>query len=66
MTNNNDCFISVDVETAGPIPSEFSMLSLGACVVGRRDEGFYMELKPISDKAVPDARCQGVQSPQSV
>lgn len=55
MTNNNDCFISVDVETAGPIPGEYSLLSLGACMVGSRDEGFYAELKPISDKAVPDA-----------
>ena len=55
MTNSNDCFISVDVETAGPIPGEYSMLSLGACVVGCRDEGFYVELKPISDKALPDA-----------
>ena len=55
MTNNNECFISVDVETAGPIPGEYSMLSLGACVVGRRDEGFYVELKPLNDKAVADA-----------
>src|SRR5205807_5143065 len=55
MTSNGECFISVDIETSGPIPGEYSMLSLGACVVGRRDEGFYAELKPISDKAVPDA-----------
>lgn len=55
MTNNNDCFISVDVETAGPIPGEYSMLALGAWVVGRMDGGFYAELKPISDKSVPEA-----------
>jgi len=52
---NNECFISVDVGTAGPIPGEYSMLSLGACVIGRRDEGFYAELKPLNDKAVADA-----------
>jgi DNA polymerase III epsilon subunit-like protein len=55
MTNNRDFFISVDVETAGPIPGEYSMLSLGACVVGRRDEGFYVELKPLNDNSVAEA-----------
>ena len=55
MTKKAECFISVDVETSGPIPGEYSMLSLGACVVGRRDEGFYAELKPLNDNAVPDA-----------
>lgn len=55
MTKKPECFISVDVETAGPIPGEYSMLSLGACIVGRKDEGFYAELKPINDHAVLDA-----------
>lgn len=50
-----ECFISVDVESSGPIPGEYSMLSLGACVVGGKDEGFYVEIKPLNDKAVPDA-----------
>jgi DNA polymerase III epsilon subunit-like protein len=50
-----ECFISVDVETAGPIPGEYSMLSLGACVVGGKVDGFYVEIKPLNDKAVPDA-----------
>jgi hypothetical protein len=31
------------------------MLSLGAYVVGRRDEGFYVEIKPLNDNAVPQA-----------
>jgi DNA polymerase III epsilon subunit-like protein len=43
-----DRFISVDVEASGPVPGEFSMLSLGACVVGRTEEQFYVELKPIT------------------
>jgi ribonuclease T len=55
MTPNNDCFISVDIETAGPIPGEFSMLSLGACVVSHRNESFYAELKPINGNAIADA-----------
>ena len=40
---------------AGPIPGDYSMLSLGACVVGRPDEGFYVECKPLNENAVPDA-----------
>lgn len=55
MTAKAEVFISVDVEAAGPIPGEYSMLSLGACVVGGREEGFYAELQPITDKAIPDA-----------
>ena len=55
MADKAEVFISVDVETAGPIPGDYSMLSLGACVVGGKDAGFYVELKPINDKAVPEA-----------
>lgn len=55
MKNKGECFISVDVEASGPIPGEYSMLALGACVVGRRDESFYVELKPLNSNAVPDA-----------
>ncbi len=31
------------------------MLSLGACVVGGQVAGFYSEVKPINDNAIPDA-----------
>jgi len=55
MAGKKECFISVDVETAGPIPGDYSMLSLGACVVGGKDEGFYVEIKPLNDNAVPEA-----------
>jgi DNA polymerase III epsilon subunit-like protein len=48
-------YFSVDIESSGPIPGKYSMLSLGACVVGNRDETFYVELKPISKDFVPDA-----------
>ncbi|RME90490.1 MAG: 3'-5' exonuclease [Anaerolineae bacterium] len=43
-----ETFISVDVETSGPIPGRYSMLSLGACLVERPEEGFYVEFKPVS------------------
>jgi ribonuclease T len=48
----------VDIESAGPIPEEYSMLSIGACVVGKEDEkeyNFYVELQPISDKCEIEA-----------
>ncbi|WP_425619069.1 exonuclease domain-containing protein [Anatilimnocola sp. NA78] len=55
MANNSEVFISVDVESSGPIPGDYSMLSLGACVVGSDDQSFYVEFKPLNDNAVPDA-----------
>ena len=50
-----DRFISVDIEASGPVPGEFSMLSLGACVVGKTEEQFYVELKPITRRQDADA-----------
>lgn len=50
-----EIYISVDVEAAGPIPGEYSMLSLGACLVHNLDATFYVELQPINDNAVPQA-----------
>ncbi len=48
-------YFSVDVESSGPIPGAYSMLSLGACLVDDTEESFYVELKPISLAFVPDA-----------
>jgi DNA polymerase III epsilon subunit-like protein len=50
-----ETFISVDVEAAGPIPGEYSLLSIGACVVGDTDKNFYVELKPINFNFLPEA-----------
>ncbi|CAN5143776.1 hypothetical protein BH11ACT3_BH11ACT3_26940 [soil metagenome] len=44
-----EVFISVDVETAGPNPGTYSMLSIGACLVDDPDDGFYVELQPTTD-----------------
>lgn len=41
-----ETYISVDVETGGPIPGTHPLLSLGACVVGATDQRFYVEFKP--------------------
>jgi len=42
-----EILISVDIEASGPIPGEYSMLALGACVVGTPEQSFYVELKPL-------------------
>jgi DNA polymerase III epsilon subunit-like protein len=55
MANKTEVFISVDIESSGPVPGDYSMLSLGACVVGSNDEGFYSEFKPLNDNAVSEA-----------
>ncbi len=52
---NHETFISVDIEASGPIPGEFSMLSLGACVVGETAQSFYVEIKPITRNFEPEA-----------
>jgi DNA polymerase III epsilon subunit-like protein len=52
---SEEVYISVDVEAAGPVPGEYSMLSVGACVVGEPEISFYAELKPVNDNAVPEA-----------
>ncbi len=53
--SKKEILISVDVETSGPIPGEFSLLSIGACLVDRPDKTFSCSLKPISEKADPKA-----------
>lgn len=50
-----EIFISVDVETSGPIPGEYSLLQIGACAVDRDIAPFRCYLKPTSAKAVPEA-----------
>lgn len=55
MTAKTEIFISVDVETAGPIPGEYSLLSIGACRVNAPSHTFMCELKPINHNADPQA-----------
>ena len=50
-----EAYISVDVETSGPNPSVFSMLSIGACRVDDLSCSFYIELQPVNDNAIPGA-----------
>lgn len=50
-----EVLISVDIEADGPIPGDYSMSSLGACLVDNPNTGFYVDLKPISDKFISQA-----------
>lgn len=52
-----ELLISIDLEADGPVPGtqDYSMNSLGACLVEFPEETFYIELKPISDKFDPEA-----------
>ena len=49
-------FIMVDIESDGPIPGDYSMISFGAVLVDEHlDKTFYGRLKPISEKFIPEA-----------
>ncbi len=49
-------YIMVDIESDGPIPGDYSMVSFGAIVVDEAlDKSFYGQLKPISDQFIPEA-----------
>jgi len=59
----NDVHISVDIEADGPVPGEYSMLSVGACVasnlagrgfevVDPEDHTFYAEVNPLVEANV--------------
>jgi ribonuclease T len=50
-----ECFISVDIETAGPVPSRYAILSIGACLVDDPEQTFYVELQPEHTLAMPEA-----------
>lgn len=54
-TQEYKAYISVDVETAGPNPSQYSLLSIGACVVCDPRRTFYVELQPVNDNLLPSA-----------
>jgi ribonuclease T len=41
-----EIYFSVDVETAGPVPGPFALLSIGACLVADPAATFYIELQP--------------------
>jgi DNA polymerase III epsilon subunit-like protein len=54
-TTPNETYISVDIETAGPNPYDYSLLSIGACTLLESQSTFYVELKPVNDNATTEA-----------
>jgi ribonuclease T len=50
-----EAYISVDVETAGPHPGQYSLLTIGACTLNEHPNTFYVELKPVNNNFVPQA-----------
>lgn len=62
-----EVYISVDIETSGPIVSEHSMLTIGACLVYEPDIEFSIMLQPISNKAVEEAlKVSGINLEQAL
>lgn len=59
MPTRPETFVSIDVEAAGPHPAEYSMLSIGACLVDEPDAGFYVELRPEKPASRPSALAVG-------
>lgn len=55
MSAISDRFFSVDIETAGPHPGGYALLSIGACLVHDPSRTFYVELQPDRQAAVPEA-----------
>lgn len=51
----DELFICVDVETAGPNPGQYALLSIGACLVDDPSVTFYIELQPDREKFEPEA-----------
>jgi DNA polymerase III epsilon subunit-like protein len=52
---DTEAYICVDVETTGPIPGDYSMLSIGACTIFEPQRTFYIELKPINQNSIEEA-----------
>lgn len=54
-TDYPETYISVDVETSGPNPSQYSLLSIGACLVSDPQRTFYIEIQPQSGNSLEEA-----------
>lgn len=47
---NSEIYVSVDIETSGPVPGIYSLLSIGACLVSDPENALYLELQPEGEK----------------
>lgn len=55
MPMKTETYISVDVETAGPFPGNYSLLAIGACLVTDPNKNFYVEIQPVNSDATAEA-----------
>ncbi len=55
MNDPKEIYLSVDVETSGPNPGNYAMLSIGACMVAEPGKSFYIELRPDTDDFLPES-----------
>jgi DNA polymerase III epsilon subunit-like protein len=53
--NLSEMYISVDIETAGPNPGRYSLLSIGACTIDARRSTFYVEVQPVNNEITPES-----------
>ncbi|NKQ09077.1 3'-5' exonuclease [Pseudomonas sp. SST3] len=51
----DELYVSVDVETSGPVPGIYSLLSIGACLVSEPAQSIYLELQPDGLEHDPEA-----------
>jgi ribonuclease T len=50
-----EAYIVIDIEASGPNPSQYAMLSIGACTLDEPRHTFYVELKPDKDAFTEEA-----------
>ena len=55
MSTKREVYISVDVETSGPVPGLYALLTIGACTVEDDSQVFTCALKPTTRNADPKA-----------
>ncbi len=55
MATAPETYVSVDVETAGPNPADYSLLTIGACLVDDPARVFSVELQPVTMRSTPEA-----------
>lgn len=55
MNTKREVFVSVDIEASGPIPGEYSLLTIGACDAFDDTQTFECKLKPTTRNAIPEA-----------
>jgi DNA polymerase III epsilon subunit-like protein len=55
MAQPPECYVSVDVETAGPNPADYALLTVGACLVDDPSQTFHAEIQPTTLRSTPEA-----------